>query len=552
VSTSDFWIFRDQREPVGGAELVDVVRREVRRALHFYDLDAGVDALIRAGSLECGLADADAAGAPEAAAVTDALARNLLQRDPDSLHQALGRLDRIQVPQALAVSQPEGFSYYALHPRDFSELAEGLPEGSGYAVVGIRSVGTTLSAMITARMHRLGRHAQRMTVRPGGHPYNRTLQLTSRQMAWVKKLEENGSVFVIADEGPGRSGSTFLSVAEALREARVPAHRIVLVGSHSPDATSLCAHDAETRWREFHFVGAKRWACGRYEGLPYLGGGEWRKVFMPGDESEWPACWPQMERMKFLSADGEQIIKFEGLSTHGKSVRARAQCLAETGFGPHWDLSENGFVHYRKIVGRRLRAADVTRTDVERLAAYCALRSREFRCDRNTDANFADMIAFNLSVEFGEGVPFGEDFVSEAPVITDSRMGPHEWVRNQAGHLIKTDGVSHGDDHFFPGAVDIAWDLAGAAIEWKLSRDAERFLLETYRKQTGDNVRTRLQKYKIAYAIFRLGCCRMALPTTQGTTDETKLLAEIGRYRNVLRMLFSDVTAGRAELRPAA
>ena len=553
MSTSDFWIFRDQREPVGGAELVGAVRREIQRALHLCDPDAGVDALILAGSLECGLADANAASAQEAAAVTDTLARNLLQRDQDSLHQVLGRLDRIEVPQALAVSQPEGFSYYALHPRDFSEASEGLPESSGYAVVGIRSVGTTLSAMITARLHMLGRHTERMTVRPDGHPYNRTLQLTRGQKAWVRKQEESGSVFVIADEGPGRSGSTFLSVAEALKEAQVPANRIVLAGSHSPDAASLCAHNAEARWREFNFLGAKRWACGPYEGLQYLGGGEWRKVFIPGNESEWPVCWPQMERMKFLSADGEHIIKFEGLSTHGKNVRARAQCLAEAGFGPRYDGSENGFVHYRRIVGRRLWADEFTRADLERLAAYCAFRSREFSCDKNTDANFADMIAFNLSVEFGEGSQFwNEDFVTSAPVITDSRMGPHEWVRDQTGRLIKTDGVSHGDDHLFPGAVDIAWDLAGAAIEWKLSREAERFLLEAYRKQTGDNVRRRLQKYKIAYAIFRMGCCRMALPTTQGTTDETKLQAEIREYRNVLQVLFSDVTGGRAELKPAA
>lgn len=163
------------------------------------------------------------------------------------------------------------------------------------------------------------------------------------------------------------------------------------------------------------------------------------------------------------------------------------------------------------------------------------------------------MIAFNLSVELGEGVQFAnQGFGTGAPVITDSHMAPHEWIKDDKGRLIKTDGVSHGDDHFFPGPVDIAWDLAGAAIEWKLSREAERFLLEAYRKQTGDNVCARLPEYKIAYAIFRLGCCRMALPTTQGTTDETKLLAEIHGYRKVLQVLFSDMTGGRAELRPAA
>jgi hypothetical protein len=131
-------------------------------------------------------------------------------------------------------------------------------------------------------------------------------------------------------------------------------------------------------------------------------------------------------------------------------------------------------------------------------------------------------------------------------------MRPHEWIRDASGRLIKTDGVSHGDDHFFPGPVDIAWDLAGSAIEWNLSATAEEHLLHRFQRQSGHEVRARMPEYKIAYAIFQLACCKMALPTTQGTRDEEKLLAEIIRYNNCLELLLADVTGGRIKIRQAA
>jgi hypothetical protein len=61
-----------------------------------------------------------------------------------------------------------------------------------------------------------------------------------------------------------------------------------------------------------------------------------------------------------------------------------------------------------------------------------------------------------------------------------------------------------------------------------------------------------MPEYKIAYAIFQLACCKMALPTTQGTRDEEKLLAEIIRYNNCLELLLADVTGGRIKIRQAA
>ena len=53
---------------------------------------------------------------------------------------------------------------------------------------------------------------------------------------------------LIADEGPGLSGSSFLAVADALADAGVAREHIVVLPSHDPDPSRLCAPDAARRW----------------------------------------------------------------------------------------------------------------------------------------------------------------------------------------------------------------------------------------------------------------------------------------------------------------
>jgi hypothetical protein len=85
--------------------------------------------------------------------------------------------------------------------------------------------------------------------------------------------------------------------------------------------------------------------------------------------------------------------------------------------------------------------------------------------------------------------------------------------------MLKVDTGTHGDDHFFPGPIDIAWDLAGAIVEWDLSEDAEQLLVAEYDRLSGDNPRKRLPAFVIAYTVFRLAYCKMAQVAGQDSVE---------------------------------
>ena len=115
----------------------------------------------------------------------------------------------------------EGFAYYALHPRKVAMLLDTLELKSPVAVLGIRSIGVTLSAVACAALRLRGIECRRFTVRPTGHPYNRLLELKPEFRDWLAHARDAG--FLVVDEGPGISGSSFLAVAEALVNCGVEA-----------------------------------------------------------------------------------------------------------------------------------------------------------------------------------------------------------------------------------------------------------------------------------------------------------------------------------------
>lgn len=536
AKNNNFWVFRRGQEQVSGPRVFRQLANSVETLSASPSVNnAAINAVLRAGEFESGVADAGSPAQSVAENLTDALSAALLSdfRSLPNANDCLRQLAQMALPEEFNISPPEGFAYYALHPLSFATLAGTIPLPSRHIfVVGIRSIGTTLSAIVAAALEHRGCQVRRTTVRPIGHPYERVTQFTRHQEQWIHDGLSRSAQFLVVDEGPGRSGSSFLSVAEALTKAGVPEEHITLLGSRQADPAQLCAADAAARWQRFRFCWPIPSLYDRFKHDVYIGGGEWR-VHLLNAPSQWPESWTQMERLKFMSQDRRFLFKFEGFGRFGQEVLDRACALARAGFGPPLEDSGDGMMRYPVLTGKSLRSTQLSRPFLEHVAKYCAFRAAEFRVSAAESNELPAMLGFNLQHEFGSRIDTDrQELCPSCPVIVDGRMQPHEWIVN-SDRFVKVDGCSHGNDHFFPGPTDVAWDLAGAAVEWRLGRDATKFLLNEFRRRSGDNVSGRFAAYVLAYTVFRLGYCSMALSTVEDGPERHRLQSACNYYREV-------------------
>lgn len=539
----NLWVFRDGRRATTGVQLKSALLDEVRRLsksppgnLGKSSPDHLLAALLRAGELECALADAGAEALQSAMLITERLAEALVapgrEVDSSSLAQSL---EELKLPERLEVSPPEGFAYYALHPLSYAAaLGQLARPGEKMAVIGIRSIGATLSAVGVAAARACGIQAERITVRPVGHPYNRRTRLSSEQAIFLKRQIARSAAFFVVDEGPGLSGSSFLSVAEALESTGVFRDKISLICSHHPDFNQLRTDNASTRAQRFRWI-----SVSGEPGLPaisgdFLGGGDWRKYHFACRE-DWPASWVNFERLKYLSTrengDSERWLrKFIGFGHYGDAVLARERRIADAGFGIEPTRESDGFASYSWIDGtggRPMSAQDLSEPVIERLANYCAFRAQSFSVCESDIATLQQMAEHNLAQQ---EISLPVQLHVETPVIPDGRMQPHEWLLTPAGQMLKTDSGAHGDDHFFPGPCDIAWDLAGTIVEWGMTAAQIRYFLDRYRQSSGDDPSQRIADYTVTYSVFRRAYCLMAANALSGTEEQSRFELAARRY----------------------
>jgi hypothetical protein len=544
MSGMNLLVFREDQRRASGQELKAALTAQLEQLCRHSSHEAVLGALLLAGELECGLADDDFEAVRSCELLTDRIADTLLPGAPEASvdnpdFQKPDFKNLIEAAQALptfgqlSISTPEGFAYYALHPLAYADVMRKIPACERLLVVGIRSIGTTLSAMAAAAARARGISVERITVRPQGHPYNRSAGFTPHQMIAVGKAISCGANFAVVDEGPGLSGSSFLAVAEALERAGAPAGKIILVSSHPPNVEAMCANDVARRWRRFCCVpiaGEARWPA---EAIDFVGGGHWRDRLI-ANEFEWPASWTSFERLKYLSSAGHnepRMFKFAGLGHYGEVVFERERRIGAAGFGPMPRAESNGFVSYPWIECRPLSASDLSWEILVRLAEYCAFRLHAFAVDLSDLDALRQMADHNLHEL---GMDCAVELRLERPVLADGRMQPHEWLLSKKGKLLKTDSGSHGDDHFFPGPTDIAWDLAGAIIEWQMNEAQTMEFLDRYHRFSGDDAGARIEGFIKSYAVFRLAYCLMAANAMNGSDEQTRLQRAATGYRAVL------------------
>src|SRR5215217_4658376 len=86
---------------------------------------------------------------------------------------ALEPLGGLDGAMTLRTNEAEGYAFYALYPESYLEAARRSGLGPRTAVIGIRSIGTGLAALVAAVL----RTPLPVTVRPVGHPYRRELRI---------------------------------------------------------------------------------------------------------------------------------------------------------------------------------------------------------------------------------------------------------------------------------------------------------------------------------------------------------------------------------------
>src|SRR5205823_11055584 len=97
------------------------------------------------------------------------------------------------LPPAVELRTPEGFAYYAVYPEAYIEAARRLRLTAQPFVIGIRSIGTTLGAVVAAALNA----PPPITLRPHGEPF-------ARQVTIAAELEQEllgrDAHYVIVDE----------------------------------------------------------------------------------------------------------------------------------------------------------------------------------------------------------------------------------------------------------------------------------------------------------------------------------------------------------------
>ena len=503
-----------------------------------------VSAFIEAGDLVCALIDRDGPDDLGMPALT-ALAR-CVDISSTSNFAVMGDLDAaaallraMPASGTIRTKPAEGYAFYALYPESYAEAARrsGLPPGT--RVIGIRSIGTSLAAMVAAG---LGADPP-VTVRPVGHPFDRHVALDAQI------LVGDPPAFAVVDEGPGLSGSSFGAVIDWLTAHGVPPEAIHLFPSHSHGPGAQATEHRRHMWQAApkHVVGFEDAILGGplqawvesivgplRAPLRDLSGGAWRELV----SHDAPAA-PSWERRKYLAetAGGRWLVKYAGLGPLAEHKLTLAHRLHAAGYGAEPAGLVHGLLVQRWLDCPNLLDAPLASDPLLRqLAAYLAFRaSLTAPLDAGASpAKLVEMAIYNTTQTLGGEVAATlAQRLAAAPqeppnrVHVDARLHRWEWLVD-GDRLLKTDALDHAMAHDFIGAQPIEWDLAGAIVEHDL--DPTR-LLAAFAGASGRSVDVdRLDFYLPCYLAFQLGAWTMS---SGGDAPETR------RYRNRLRRLLS-------------
>ncbi len=500
-------------------------------------LQSARDGLILAGMLEQALADIaesravsemSASGHDDAArALTDWWADRVAA--PTAVPPPTPNPPPLGNPGPLALVVPEGYLFYALFPDAFADIGQAIAVESGgerYVVVGVLSIGASLSAAVAAGLRRQACLVARHTVRPFGDPFSReVIAAPATARAW-RAAADRGARFIVVDEGPGLSGSSIAATVGAIRAAGVAVDRIVVVCAHPPGPLPNAGADVRETWASV----AVRTVEPAIENLlarrlPALLGDACEGSLSFERDCSWgkwsasdASLVPGFERRKLFLRDrgGQRVVaKFVGFGPIGRHKAALSQRIAEAGMAPAYRGFAHGFLLQYWVgevvppaIGSKVRASIIDAA----ARYYGFVRHTAERAGEEID--FRDL---NATVEDIHTAWGGSGRLPQLSRMTEAASAADPWAlagdqrpervewRMVGDRILKCDTADHFLDHSWARTQDIAFDLAGFIEEWELDAAEQARFLAIYAGASGDSgAQHRLPFYHCVYNAHRL------------------------------------------------
>lgn len=478
------------------------------------------------------------------------------QQKSKQLKFLLGNITEEDIPYRIPVCTQEGYAYYGLFPECYIEAAKRFfREKSPKKVicVGLRSIGTSLSALVHATLEISGCDVESFTLRPKGSPFDRQVEITDDLEKFIISKKE--ACFAVIDEGPGLSGSSICGTLKKLSEYGIGSDRCVIFPSWDPDPKQFISDHAKSIWNDYRkysvdfqkiWVESKRLnRIFQADIVKDFSAGGWRYSLYK-KQSEFPPSHPHHERRKFLVVrnNRKMLTKWIGFGTYGKELDTRARLLSENRFSPEYITNVNGFVLLSYIEGNTLNAESFRSELADFAANYFSFIRRNFPSQLTTPYDLmTEMIRVNVKESLGHGYEsrvsgilskFPIEFYLSDICAIDGRVMPHEWLESN-GKYYKVDHLEHHADQFFHGCQNIAWDLAAFCLEFGLDTKQEYSFLQSYIHAGGNkNILNIINFYSIAYLAFRIGYVTVASDSLPGTDDGNLFKREIERYKILL------------------
>ena len=498
------------------------------------------------------------------------------------------------LPSALRATIPEGYAFYSLYPEMYFASLDrawrSKPNRPVYVVVGIRSIGASLAAMVAGALREMGTQATMEALRPRGHPFDRYVGMSPALSQRIAAAVKQGAGFLVVDEGPGLTCSSFLSVVSALGSLGLEADRLAILSAWQGMPSIYASEEARLRWRSLPVFSTE--AATLFDGwrsfLPFLrqslesdgkghmkaaspeildlSYGRWREHFLARDR--WPAIHRPTERTKVLyrfpnreeqggSHDSGRerppiLAKFAGLGDYGKEKYARAKTLAAAGFSPPMAGQAYGFLLYHFLEGRPLARADLSPELLSRMVDYHAFVAERFPAPAAPSFELlAEVILINArdalqldATSYLSRWRLKQEEIDTLPrAKLDGKPQPYEWLEvsgSEGRGFVKTDSADHFQDHTLVGEQSILWDLAGTCEEWEMGEGERATFLRLWASRTGDwRATALLEFYRAAYLGVRVAALHYAIHSTNEEPIRRGLQHQEFAYRRRLAALLT-------------